>query len=198
MSDGAQPVGGEVARLQEVIKELLNRHAYLHEKRIQKLVFLADLHSIQTRGKRLVEADYKPYYYGVYSDLVSVALQTLADVKVAVQQTVEGSETLVFYKSDKPFKTQLTPDDRRVIDEVMRTYATLSNEELAQIGKHTLLWESAEHGQPFDYESYLKDPLSRTPPAMVRAFEAAQKHAATGGLRVAKSVDELLDPLFTE
>lgn len=186
----------ETERLQDFIRELLNRHSYLHEKRIQKLLFLADLHSIQMRGKRLFDADFKPYYYGVYSDDVSLALQSLGDAKVAAGTTAEGADILVFYKPDRPFKTNLSAEEKRIIGETLSAYSGMTNEQLAQIGKHTVLWESREHGQPFDYESYLKNPLSRTPPAMVKAFVMAKAQEKAGKLHRAESVDEALSTIL--
>ena len=74
-------------KLDNVIRYLLNQHSFLHEKRIQKLVFLADLQMLQTTGKRLVEADFKPYYHGVYSDDVLLALQSMADLETGIPIT---------------------------------------------------------------------------------------------------------------
>jgi uncharacterized phage-associated protein len=185
------------AAITEVIKEVLNNHSYIHEKRIQKLLFLADLLSIQTRGNRLIDADFKPYYYGVFSDSVSLSLQSMKDVKTAVTRAPDGTDVLAFLKPDKPYKTALSTDQRKLVDETIVAYRQCSTEQLAEIGKHSLLWESSDHGQPFDYSKYLEDPTSRMSPAMTKAFVSAHRDSARGKLRTARTVRELLKPLLT-
>ncbi len=52
----------------EVVKGFLERYRYLHEYRIQKLVYLAEVVSVYERGRRLTELEFKPYMYGAYAD----------------------------------------------------------------------------------------------------------------------------------
>jgi hypothetical protein len=191
--DKAQPAGS--AEIEDVIKEILNAHSYIHEKRIQKLLFLADLYSIQTRGKRLIDADFKPYYYGVFSDKVSLALQTLSNVKTAFTEAPDGSEVLTFLRPEKPFRTGMSAGDRKLIKLVLYVYRNQPTEMLADIGKHSLLWQSAEHGQPFDYAKYLADPAVRISPRMARAYHSARRAGLRGNLRTAPNVRELLRSL---
>jgi len=179
-------------RLGDVIRSLLNRHTHLHEKRIQKLVFLADLHSIQTRGKRLVEADFKRYYHGVYSEMVSLKLQGLEGVDVRPDIAPDGSATLAFLKPKKALPTpHLLKEDLLILEETLRACKSLSTEELAEIGKTTLLWESAEFGQPLDYDSYLRDPSTRLSPEMRKAFDAAIEERKRARPKSFGSVDEM-------
>lgn len=175
-----------------MLRYLLNHHTFLHEKRIQKLVFLADLHSIQTRGTRLVDADFRRYYYGVYSERVALALQSLEGVSVRPDRGPDGSPTFVFLKPKEPLPTRrLTKEDEAILDEVLRAYKGVSTEDLAEMGKATLLWESAEFGQALDYEAYLKDPASRVTPAMKKAFESALAERRRARLKTFAGVDEM-------
>ncbi len=187
--------GANAQPLADVIRELLNRHAFLHEKRIQKLVFLADLHSIQTRGKRLVEVDFKKYYHGVYSEGIHLALQNLPDVRAAPETTIDGSETLVFLRPERPFPTQLSNEQLEVLTEATDAYRGFSTDQLAQIGKHTLFWENAEHGEEFDYAAYVADPSVRLSPAMGRAYDVAVEKQRKGELPAFSSAEALLDSI---
>ena len=184
---------GEMAsKLEDVIRHLLNRSNYLHEKRIQKLIFLADLYCLQTTGRRLVAANFKPYHYGVHSDDVSLALQSMEGLRVSADTSPDGTPTVVFLRPSKPYATpHLTAHDRKILDEALVAYSRLTNEQLAQIGKTTLLWESTEFGQLFDYELYLKDPASRLSPEMMKAFEAAERAVSRGKLKKYATVEEM-------
>lgn len=180
------------ADLEDLIKEILNRHSFLHEKRIQKLIFLADLHSIQTRGRRLVNADFKPYFHGVFSDDVHLALQNLKEARVSPDTAPDGRITIVFLGPEKPFKSRLGKVDLQLLEDVLKAYKGLSTDELAQIGKHSLLWETTEHNEIFDYEAYMKNPASRTSPAMIRAYDATIRTATRQAPPAFDSIEALM------
>lgn len=180
-------------KLEDVIRFLLNHHTFLHEKRIQKLVFLADLHSIQTRGRRLVEADFKRYYHGVYSEKIALALQSLQGVDVRPDTGPDGAPTFVFLRPKKALPTpHITREDRKILEEILQAYKSLSTEELAQVGKSTLLWESAEFGEQLDYDAYLRDPSSRLTPQMKKAFEVAIEERRRGRPKTYATVDDMV------
>jgi hypothetical protein len=181
------------ARLEDVIRYLLNHHTYLHEKRIQKLIFLADLHSIQSRGKRLVDADFKRYYHGVYSDRIALALQSLDGVQTRPDVGLDGAATFVFLRPRKPLLTPtLGPEDEAILKEVLAAYKACTTDDLAEIGKTTVLWETAEFDQQLDYDAFLKDPSSRLPPQMKDAFEAALAERKRGRPKAYADVDEMM------
>jgi hypothetical protein len=183
----------DASRLEDLIRYFLNHHTYLHEKRIQKLIFLADLHSIETRGRRLVEADFKRYYHGVYSDRVSLALQSLEGVQARPDVAPDGSPTVVFLRPPRPLATPtLGPDEIAILDEVLKAYKTCTTEDLAEIGKATLLWESAAFAQVLDYDAFLRDPATRTSPAMKDAFESALAERRRGRPKSYAGVDEMI------
>jgi hypothetical protein len=188
-----EPHGGDDARLDDVIRYLLNHHTYLHEKRIQKLVFLADLHSIQTRGKRLVDAKFKRYYHGVYCDRISLALQSLDGVQTRPDIAPDGSPGFVFLRPKKPLGTPtLGPAEEAILSEVLAAYKGCTTDDLAEIGKATLLWKTAEFDQELDYEAFLKDPSSRLSPAMKDAFEGALVERRRGRPKSYADIDEMM------
>jgi uncharacterized phage-associated protein len=181
------------SRLEDVIRHLINLHNYLHEKRIQKLVFLADLRSIQSRGRRLVEADFKRYYHGVFSEQVALTLGSMQDLKTEPEMTLDNTVTVRYCRPDFPYQTpSLGEDDKRILNEIVAVYRKTTNEELADIGKSTRLWESVEFGQVFDYNSYLADPATPFSKGMGEAYERAVQQQQTGKLKTAPSVEELM------
>lgn len=186
------PRTAEQEKLDNVIRYLLNQHSFLHEKRIQKLVFLADLQMLQTTGKRMVEADFKPFYHGVYSDDVLLSLQSMPDLKTGPDTAPDGRETVVFLREKRPYSVKgLTTDEKAVLDEIVSTYGRMSTDELAAIGKSTLLWESSDFGEPFDYAAYRSDPAMRVTPRMAKAFASTERLMAARKLKEYDTVEAM-------
>ena len=64
-----------------MIRSFVARYRYLHEWRLQKLVFYADLLSLSRRGYRLTAAQFRRHHYGVYSEQVHEALMTMDNLE---------------------------------------------------------------------------------------------------------------------
>jgi len=182
----------QARRREDVVSFFLNEHNFIHEKRLQKLIFLADLHSLQTTGKRLLDADFKPYYHGVFSDMISAGLQSMKGLLSQPDVAPDGRTTIVFLKPPKPYPTKtLGRAELNILRETFEAYKALTNEDLAELGKHSLLWDSAEFAQPFDYETYARDPAMRLTAEMAAAFENTEMAIERGTLKQYDSVEAM-------
>lgn len=163
-NDGSSNGDGvaETVSLREIILAFLEEHRFLHEYRLQKLVYLAELLSIKNSGQRLTNAEFKPYMYGAYSKDVSKALEDLeseAEVPTFVDSR-HGKVTKAF--KGRGEKTDLDEGTLSIVDSVVNITRRKSNEELADWSKSTWLFENTPYGDNMDmlkYETNFTDKL---------------------------------------
>ena len=143
-------------RLEKVIEGFLQKHRFLHQYRLQKLVYLAELlYTERTGGDRLTDAEYRPYRYGAYSEDVKKELGSVAnrpDVK-AEHSRKYGNDTWT-YKSDN-VDPNLPKEVEEVVDLVMKLTRKKSNDELAQFSKSTHLFEETDYDSEMDFDEYI-------------------------------------------
>lgn len=139
--------------VKEIIRGFLSRNEFLHEFRLQKLVYLAELISAAEREERLTDADYKPYMYGAYSEDVSKALKEMDD-SIETKADLRHGKVVTSYRSrgDSP---ELSDDIEDILDRVQSLVANLSSEELGEWSKETWLYENTPYGEPMNFEKYI-------------------------------------------
>jgi uncharacterized protein YwgA len=142
------------ARLQDVIKSFVARYNYLHEWRIQKLVFYADLLSLSRRGYRLTSADFKKHFYGVFSSNIREELWKMSDLTQRPDKTPTGKDTKRFQLQGSLVLSTLSKEDISLIEEAHEATRDLTNEQLADWGKETTLWRTTDQGALLDLRGY--------------------------------------------
>ncbi|MBI4393699.1 MAG: DUF4065 domain-containing protein [Euryarchaeota archaeon] len=193
---GSAPASGEsVAKVQAAIRVLAQHYRYLHEKRIQKLLFLAELYSLERTGKPLLGITFKRYFYGVYSEVASLALSQMEDLKPAPDMTVGGESTVVFFPEHSVQAVPLTPDEERFLGEVHEWTKNLTTEQLSIIGKTTSAWEKANFGEDLDLNALLEEPGFRTTVELEKSLLDAKKRIQAGNVLKYDTTDSLLADL---
>lgn len=141
--------------LDEVIRGFIETNEYLHEYRLQKLVYLAELLSLRDRGgNRLTNADFKPYMYGAYSDELSERLDELKHEFGTKADTHHGKVVTAYTSPDSD--TDLEGETLGLIkkvNEIVRD-GRFSNEDLAEWSKSTLLYQGTPFGEEMDFDDY--------------------------------------------
>jgi len=157
----------------EVVKGFLERYRYLHEYRIQKLVYLAEVVSVYERGRRLTELEFKPYMYGAYADDLPHLLERLAeDGEVKTKKdTHHGKKTTAYMSVDesgREIRSTLTEEVESIIERVHKATKSMTNEDLAKWSKETWLYQEEGYGEAMDFsrlmqrsESEIKEELKR-------------------------------------
>ncbi|WP_435143793.1 type II toxin-antitoxin system antitoxin SocA domain-containing protein [Halobaculum sp. P14] len=145
----------------EIVKGFLERYRYLHEYRIQKLVYITEVVSVYERGKRLTEFDFKPYLYGAYADNLPQMLERLAeDGEVDTKKdTHHGKKTTAYMSVDesgKEISATLTDEVGDIIERVHEATKSMSNEELAKWSKETWLYQEEGYGKPMDFSRLMQ------------------------------------------
>jgi len=136
-----------LADLDEVIRGFLSRNKYLHEFRLQKLVYLAELLAVQEQEERLTDADYKPYMYGAYSEDVADTLSDMKPDAATKATTHHGKLVTAFVEPDKNPELDGTVEEilDRVHERVKDT--RIPNDDFGEWSKESWLYKNT----PFDH-----------------------------------------------
>ena len=139
--------------LKGVIKEFLSKYRYLYEFRVQKLVFYAEVYTIDNYERRLTDASWKPYIYGSFSEDVRVAVREL-DVPT---QTVyrNGDETIKYLNKGLSGQHLENEAKRAILDRVHQRTRNQSTKDLAQFSKNHWLFEHTDYESVMSFEKYL-------------------------------------------
>lgn len=144
---------GDFNELKEVIKEFLSKYRYLYEMRIQKLVYFAELYSMDNYEKRLTNATWKPYMFGSFSEDVRNALEDL-DVDSEVVRR-NGSRTRKYFGYNVSAGS-LSDGKKAIIQRVHEKTKNKGTEEMGKESKETWLYQEEEFDQPMDFGKYLQ------------------------------------------
>lgn len=140
----------DMDELKEVIVEFLSKYDGLYEKRIQKLIFFAEVKTAMKTGERLTDASFMPYDYGPYSKAVSQALDELSE------------EGRVSMKNNGQFATaldggDLSPKKRYLIGRMHKETKRMSTEELVERAKDTWLWKEFDYAEEMDFATFIDE-----------------------------------------
>lgn len=147
--------------LQSVFRDFLRHNHFLHELRVQKLVYLADLVSKLTRGERLTDADFKPYMYGSYSEDLRNTIESSREELPTGKDRHYGNVTTVYYggKNEKgrlsgEFDEPDIPDKevQQIIEAVLEAVDGWRSEELGEWSKESWLYENTPYEEEMDFD----------------------------------------------
>lgn len=144
--------------LEDLIKYILSEHRFLHEFRLQKLVYLVELTSQCHNEDTLTDAEFKPYMYGAYSEDIS---NKLDNIDSGIRKSVDkrhGELTNAYHweGSEGP-----SVEDSDLIDRVIQAVRSKSNDELASWSKETGLFENTPYGEPMKFSDYYDEEKER-------------------------------------
>lgn len=169
--------------LKEVIMEFLSHYDYLHEYRLQKLVFYGELFCLQKYARRLTDASFIPHHYGCFSDDVRQALEELEDVERELEFR-DGHETHKYLHYDPG--GDLHPGKKELIKDIHEETKTLSNEQLAQVSKQSWLFRNTPKEEPMDFDFYRDQVIGS--PEQTKEISERSNH----GVKGSKTIEELL------
>lgn len=144
--------------LESLIKYILSQHRFLHEYRLQKLVYLSELVSQFEDYGRITDAEFKPYMYGAYSDDISDSLSDLAsDEDVNTSPDMWHGELTTAYHWEGSSPPEI--EEKELLDRVIEVARSKSNDELATWSKDTWLFEETDFGEAMDFSDIEKEQL---------------------------------------
>lgn len=142
--------------LKDLIRLFLSNHRFLHEYRLQKLIYLAELLSLNADEDRITKAQFKPYMYGSYSEDVASELKDLnSEVKTSIDMQ-HGNMTLAYHGEGLEPPEDIDDEIVDLVKEISQAAMNKSNEELAQWSKETWLYQNTEYGTPMNFFRYFQ------------------------------------------
>lgn len=177
----------EFRELKKVIKEFLSKYKYLYEIRIQKLVYYAELYSLENYGVRITKSNFKPFHYGSFSETVRDALQDLDLPTKTVRTHGKVTKRYLNYGVESP---SLSQEKKKVIDRVHERTRSTSTEELAKLSKDSWLFNNFNKGDEMtfaDYKEYLVDKFDIDPDG---GWREELQNSNTDGMRHLQFYDE--------
>jgi len=149
-----EPQNSAKISLEELIKGFLRHNDFLHEFRLQKLIYLAELISLKENQERLSNANFKPYMYGAYSDDINDALEEL-EPELDTSSDLQHGKITTVYKGSKD-EADLPKEIDKIIQRISETVNSnkIPNEELGSWSKETWLYENTPFGEPMDFSDY--------------------------------------------
>lgn len=160
-AEETQSQKGPSDNLRLLIEGLLEEHNFLHEYRLQKLVYLAELlYAERTDGDNLTDANFKPYRYGAYSEDVKKKLKEISknpEIKAEYNRKY-GNDTCTYKPNN--LNKNLPKEINELIEVVLNLSRHVSNEDLAKWSKSTYLFKETDYDDEMnfkDYIDYLRD-----------------------------------------
>lgn len=142
----------ENVNLEEIVKWFLNQYKYLHEYRLQKLIYLAELIAIELDGSRLTSVDFKPYMYGSYSEELPDTLDGLKGEITVKPDMHHGKSVSVYrYNGDANIASKSV---KTILEGANKISRSKSNEELAKWSKESWLYENTSFGETMNFDRY--------------------------------------------
>lgn len=152
----------EKISLKNIIQGFLLNSNFLHEFRLQKLVYIADLVSKVKRedSQRLTNADFRPYMYGSYSEELGKTLNKLKEENELPHKRDRqyGKITTVYLGSQHPsmspneMQVQLQEGEKEIIEAVSQATKGWSNDELGEWSKDSWLYENTSYGEEMNFD----------------------------------------------
>ena len=160
-STSENEVGQEVS-LKEIIQAFLQHNRFLHEFRLQKLIYIADLVSKMKNGdsNRLTNADFRPYMYGSYSEKVRRTLDELKEENELPHKRDRqyGKITTVYLGSghhsvsQNEMEVQLQNDGEEIVEAVSEAVRDWSSEDLGDWSKSSWLYQNTPYEEEMNFD----------------------------------------------
>lgn len=147
----SEATGGPRIDVESSIKGLLYFYPYLHEYRLQILIYMSDLVAIHRGLGKLTGATFRPYMHGSYSDEVRETLHEIEDQLEMELDYHHGKATMKYKYNTKP---DLANEEIGVIEDIFRATEDYSNNDLKKWCKNTYLYESTPYGTAMNFEDY--------------------------------------------
>lgn len=142
--------------LEDLLVGFLSNYDFLHEYRLQKLVYAAELlHAEEEGGDPLVGAGFKPYMYGSYSERVADTLDAIDSRRdIVVRPDFHHGKRTDAYRFDGGDTPDLPDHAEDIVDRLHEATKSVTNEELAEWSKESWLYRETDYDEPMDFAEY--------------------------------------------
>ncbi|WP_396611596.1 hypothetical protein ACH9L7_15560 [Haloferax sp. S1W] len=148
----------EVMSIEDAIRGFLNEYEYLHEFRLQKLLYIAEMINSVSKENRLTDAEFKPYMYGSYSEDLSDTLENLDESgEIPSEPDWQYGKTATKYLGTADQQAEHEIDHNNLFQEIREALKGVTSEDLGKWSKETFLYENTDFGSEMRFDRLDKD-----------------------------------------
>lgn len=137
----------------DVLKEILLKTDGLYEIEVHQLSYLSDVFSVENSDDVLLDVEYTPDYYGVFSDEISRSLQQLAE-SGEVQAVADMFDEAPIAKYDRKRSTNGDEDLTHVVEYVLSELDHYDIQEIIELNKSHSPRNNTSFGEAINFKQY--------------------------------------------
>ena len=149
-------------KLRDIIVYFTFKTDYLTEIRLTKLIYIAEIHSIEKFGRRLLGVDFLNYYYGPWSQEISFAGEILSggDILIEFDTTLHGYDASFFKPNVDKTTIDLSEEDVSILDGVLNDWGFKKTPEIIDYAKSTFPYKNSEFGELINFDEHIEESIS--------------------------------------
>ena len=149
-------------KLRDIIIYFAFKTKYLTEIRLTKLIYIAEIHSIEKFGRRLSEVNFLNYYYGPWSQEISFAGEIISggDILIEFDTTLHGYDASFFRPNVDKTTISLSDGDISILDDVLNAWGFKKTPEIIEYAKSTFPYKNSEFGELINFDDHIEGSIS--------------------------------------
>ena len=162
MAHHEQPYKTVNKKLRDIIVYFTFKTKYLTEIRLTKLIYIAEIYSIEKFGKRLSGVKFLNYFYGPWSQEISFAGGMLSgsDILIEFGTTPSGHDASFFKPNVDKTTIRLCEGDISILDDVLNDWGFKKTPEIIEYAKSTSPYKNSEFGELINFDEHIEESIS--------------------------------------
>lgn len=129
----------------------------LTARRLMKLYYMAEIRSIEIRGKRLSSVDFVNWKYGPWSQAVAmISDASHPDIEMKTSTSLRGRKYKIYGPKIPETKVALDKAEMAVLSEVLDEWKGKETEPLVQASKETEPFQQSNYREKINFDAYVK------------------------------------------
>lgn len=151
-------------KLRDIIVYLTFKTKYLTEIRLTKLIYIAEIYSIEKFCKRLSGINFLNYFYGPWSQEISSAGEMLSgsDILIEFDTTPYGHDASFFKPNVDKTTICLSERDISILDDVLNDWGFKKTPEIIEYAKSTFPYKNSEFRELINFDEHIEESISMT------------------------------------
>ncbi|MFL6375219.1 MAG: Panacea domain-containing protein [Pyrinomonadaceae bacterium] len=144
----------DAARLGAMVAYLVSRGHDIYKTNLNKLLFYSDMTAYFLRGEGISGATYVNMPFGPVPDHIEAVIETLVSNGTVQRRDVPdiGKNAVRFELGYEGADSELSDDDRQVLDWVLKTYGEMGAGELSELSHRERAYKDTRPLEPIAYE----------------------------------------------
>jgi|GEM_PF-2261561 len=144
-------------KLRDIIVYFTFKTEYLTLIRLIKLIYIAEIYSIEKFGRRLTEVGFLNYRYGPWSSDIGSTGEIISgdDIIIEFDRTPQGHDASFFKPNVDEPAINLSEEDTSILDDVINEWGFKKTEEIIRFVKSTPLYKDSGFGELINFDEYI-------------------------------------------